>query len=309
MKMVFLGTPDFAVPTLERLHRDGHMVALAVSQPDRPAGRGLAVRPTPVRAAAERLGIPVWQPEDVNLPDSLERIAAVAPDVIVVAAFGQYLKKKLRELAPRGCLNVHASLLPKLRGAAPISRAIMEGHATAGVTIMKVEARMDAGAMFLREEIPLGPDTTAGDLHDRLAALGAGLMSRTLRMLEEGAIIPAPQDEAAATHAPKILTEERRVDWNGIAEEVDRRIRGLSPSPGAYTFFRGKRIVLLRSVAGAGGGAGSPGTICPAGDAGFEVVAGNGTVRVLEVLPEGKRPMGAEEWLRGAKPSVGERFE
>lgn len=309
MKIVFLGTPDFAVPTLEKLHAEGHQIPLAISQPDRPAGRGQKVRPTPVAAKAAALGIPVYQPEDVNTEESLERISAHKPDIIVVAAFGQFLKKRFRELAPRGCINVHASLLPKLRGAAPINRAVMEGHPAAGVTIMNIEAKMDAGDMYLRGEIPIGPETTAGELHDQLSIIGADLMVATLRRIEAGTITPVPQNAAEATHAPKITPEERRIDWTLPAETVDRKIRGLSPAPGAFTFYKGTRLQILRSRLAGNAARKPPGTVTALADGYFEVSAENGTVAVLEVRAEGKKTMNAAEWGRGTRIQIGDIFE
>ena len=309
MKIVFLGTPEFAVPTLEKLHAEGHLILLAVSQPDRPAGRGQKVRPTPVAAKAAALGMPVYQPEDVNSDDSLEKIGALTPDVIVVAAFGQFLRKRFRELAPRGCLNVHASLLPKLRGAAPINRAVMEGHPSAGVTIMGIAAKMDAGDMYLKGETPIGPETTAGELHDRLALNGADLMAETLRRIEAGTIIPVPQDGAEATHAPKIAPEERRIDWALPAEIVDRKIRGLSPAPGAFTFYKGTRLQILRTRLAQRAGREAPGTVTAVAPGHFEVSAANGTVAVLEVRAEGKKAMTAAEWGRGTRITIGDILE
>ncbi|MBI5637009.1 MAG: methionyl-tRNA formyltransferase [Nitrospinae bacterium] len=309
MKIIFLGTPEFAVPTLEKLHAEGHKILLAVSQPDRPAGRGQKVRPTPVAVKAAALEIPVYQPEDVNAEEALKKIGALKPDVIVVAAFGQFLKKRFRELAPRGCLNVHASLLPKLRGAAPINRAVMGGHTTAGVTIMKIEAKMDTGDMYLRGEAPIGPETTAGELHDRLAVIGANLMAETLRRIEAGTIYPVPQNEAEATHAPKIAPEERRIDWSLPATAVDQKIRGLSPAPGAFTFYKGARLQILRSHLAAEGARKASGTVTALKSGYFEVSAGNGTVALLEVRAEGKKAMNAAEWARGARIQIGDLFE
>lgn len=309
MRIIFLGTPDFAVPTLEKLHAEGHQMLLAISQPDRPAGRGQKVRPTPVAAKAAALGIPVYQPEDVNTEESLKIISSHKPDVIVVAAFGQFLKKRFRELAPRGCLNVHASLLPKLRGAAPINRAVMEGHPSAGVTIMNIEAKMDAGDMYLKGETPIGPETTAGELHNQLSVMGADLMARTLRRIEEGSITAAPQNAAEATHAPKITPEERRIDWTLPAETVDRKIRGLSPAPGAFTFYKGTRLQILRSRLAGNAPSKAPGTVTALEPAHFEVSAGNGTVAILEVRAEGKKTMNAAEWGRGTRIQIGDFFD
>ncbi len=298
MKTVFLGTPEIAVPTLDRLFSDGHEMLLAVSQPDRPAGRGRKTAPTPVKKRATALGIPVLQFDDVNAPEALVEIRRQNPDVIVVVAFGQLLKRELLETPPFGCVNLHASLLPLLRGAAPISRAVMEGLPFTGLTTMRMTRRMDAGEIYLKsEKIPIGPRTTSGDLEAEMKTVGAVLMSETIRRLGTGTLTPVPQDESLATFAKKIEALERKIDWSLPAEVVDRRIRGLSPNHAAYTFFKGNRLQILRSELCAGAGA-APGTILSED---LEVGAGNGRLRILEVRPEGKNAMTASEWARGAR--------
>jgi len=309
MKIVFLGTPQIAVPTMEKLLSHGHELLLAVSQPDRPSGRGRKLLPTPVKKRALELGIPAYQPPNVNSGESVEKLRALAPDAIVVVAFGQILKESLLELPPYGCINLHASLLPLLRGAAPINRAIMDGHAITGITTMKMNRRMDAGEIYLRAEIPIGPTTTAGDLHDAVMVQGAELTAETLRRISAGDVTPVPQDDAKATFAPKINPAERELDWTGDADTLDRKIRGLSPSPGAYTFFRGKRLLILRSTVEPGGMNVAPGSVRVCGPERLEVGAGNGRLVLFEVCPEGKKPMPAAVWVRGARIGDNDRFE
>ncbi|MBI5178841.1 MAG: methionyl-tRNA formyltransferase [Nitrospinae bacterium] len=308
MNIVFLGTPRIAVPTMEKLHAAGHNILLAVSQPDRPSGRGQKTVPTPVKQKAVELGIPVFQPENVNAPEAVQRIAALRPDIIVVVAFGQILKQTLLDVPPKGCVNLHASLLPLLRGAAPINRAIMEGHMITGVATMKMDRRMDAGGIYLNSEIPIGTRMTAGELHDAVMTTGAALMGETLRRIDAEDFEPIPQDESGATFAPKITPEERPVDWGRPAEQIDRQIRGLSPSPAAFTFFGGKRILLLRSNLGDANNSLPPGTVGSVPE-GLAVGTGNGTVWLLEVRPEGKKAMQATDWSRGVRLSATSRFE
>ncbi|GMT42067.1 MAG: methionyl-tRNA formyltransferase [bacterium] len=310
MKIVFLGTPDFAVPTLERLRSAGHEIVLVISQPDREAGRGRKVRPTPVKRKAADLGLAVDQPEDVNSPLMLSKIESLRPDVIVVAAFGQYLKKKLRDLAPHGCINLHSSLLPKLRGAAPIQRAIIDGFDVTGVTTMKIAQKMDAGDMLLSTRVEIAPKMTAGELHDLLASAGADLMAETLEKLANGNINTIVQDNDKATYAPKIEPRERKIDWTQSAIAIDRKVRGFSPVPGACTFFGNKRLTLMRSLVGKDGPAAEaePATILGVEADHLVVQTGNGTLCVHEIKQEGKSTMNAAAWARGARVSAGQKF-
>jgi methionyl-tRNA formyltransferase len=315
MKIVYMGTPEFAVPTLKALHGSGFEISLVVTQPDRQAGRGKKEKPTAVKTAAIELGLQVYQPEDVNIDESIEKIASAEPDFIAVVAFGQILKKNLLNLPKTACVNLHGSLLPLLRGAAPIHRSIMEGLAETGITTMMMARRMDAGDMLLKETLPIEPETTTGDLHDSLAEMGGPLMAKTLKLLAKGEITPEPQNEDNATYAPKIEPAEREIDWSLDAVTIDRKIRGLAPSPGAYTWFRGKRVILLGSRLVEGGrplGApsirGAPGTLYISDSNRLEVTAQSGRLSIPEIRQEGKKAMPGIDWANGARLEEGETF-
>ncbi|MFQ5431721.1 MAG: methionyl-tRNA formyltransferase [Nitrospinota bacterium] len=310
MKLVFLGTPEFAVPTLDKLPRYGHDLRLVVTQPDRPSGRGQKFHASPVKERALKLKLPVYQPEDVNSEESLKKIASCGPDVIVVVAFGQYLKKKLRAIPHLGCLNLHPSLLPKLRGAAPIQRAVMEGYNLSGVSTFRIEKEMDAGSIYLAAPMPIGEMTTAGELHDLLKMFGAELVCATLDRFTKGERKLTPQNNDEATYAPKIGPNEQEIDWTQDAEVIDRKIRGLSPLPGAFTHFRGKRILLLRSsIGGFEVDDVLPGAIVNVRSNYVEVKTGNGTVALYELKPEGKGAMSSGEWSKGMRINKMECFE
>ncbi len=306
LRVIFMGSPAFAVPSLERLLADGHAIPLVVTQPDRPAGRGQHVRPPSVKVAAGRHSLPVLQPEKLSQPDVLTSLAAPKPDVIAVAAFGQYLPRALRELPPLGCVNVHASLLPKYRGAAPIAWALIRGDTETGVTIMQVTEGMDAGPMLLRRAIPIAPEDNAGTLHDRLATLGASVLSDALAMLARGDGVWIPQDDAQATLAPKLRDEDCRLELAGDPAAFVNRVRGLTPAPGAYLPWGGQRLKVLGSQVRSNSG--PPGTIL--GMDGQAIVCGTGTgsVALLEVQPEGKRRMTGAEFARGQHLQVGGRL-
>ncbi len=299
LRVVFMGSPAFAVPTLTRLLSDGHTLALVVTQPDRPAGRGQALRPPPVKVAAERHGLPFLQPEKLNDPTVLSALANARPDVIAVIAFGQFLPRAVRELPPLGCVNVHASLLPKYRGAAPINWALITGEAETGVTVMRVEGGMDTGAMLLQRTIPIAPEDDAGTLHDRLADFGAAVLSDALRILARGEAVWTPQNDAEATQAPKIRDEDCRLDLTGDPALFVNRVRGLSPAPGAYFLWRGRRLKVLRAEKRHEPG--PPGTILRVEDQALVCGTGAGAVALVEVQPEGKRRMTGAEFARGQR--------
>jgi methionyl-tRNA formyltransferase len=300
MRIVFMGTPDFSVPALDALVRAGHEIACVYCQPPRPAGRGKKDRPSPVQRRAEALGLPVRHPASLKSPPEQAEFAALGADVGVVVAYGLILPQAVLDAPAHGCLNIHASLLPRWRGAAPIQRAIMAGDAETGVCIMQMEAGLDTGPVLLRRALAIGPEETAGDLHDRLSALGSAAIVDALRDLST--LTPEPQPEDGVTYAQKIDKAEARIDWNRDAVEIDRTIRGLSPFPGAWTIADGKRVKLLRSRLVEGTGA--PGTLL----ADAKIACGLDAVHLIEVQPEGKSPMSSEEWLRGARLQPGTRL-
>ncbi|WP_420857465.1 methionyl-tRNA formyltransferase [Marivivens marinus] len=291
MRVVFMGTPEFSVPVLEALVDAGHDVVCVYSQPPRPAGRGKKDRPSPVQARAEALGLPVRHPLNFKDPAEVQAFAALRADLAVVVAYGLILPQAVLNAPARGCLNIHASLLPRWRGAAPIHRAIMAGDAETGVCIMQMEAGLDTGPVLLRKATPIGPEETTGELHDRLSALGATAIVEALERLPD--LTPEPQPEAGVTYAAKIDKAEAAIDWTRPAEEVSRLIRGLSPFPGAWTLINGERVKFhgARVVPGQG----APGAVL----GGFTVACGAGAVEITRVQREGKRAMPAEEVLRG----------
>jgi methionyl-tRNA formyltransferase len=306
MRIVFMGSPDFAVPSLDRLVKGGHAVALVVTQPDRPAGRGHALRPPPVKRAAERHGLPLTQPEQASEGTFLAALREAHPELIVVVAFGQFLPRAVRELPPLGCVNVHASLLPKFRGAAPIHRALMAGETETGVSIMRVEKRMDAGPVLLQRASPIFPEDDAGSLHDRLAALGADTLACALQIIAAGDGTWIPQDPSRVSMAPKLEDVDCRTDLAGDPVTLVNRIRGLSPAPGAYLVLtNGRRLRLLKAQARQG--AGPPGVILEIDETAIVLGTGEGSVALLDVQLEGKRRMTGAEFARGQRLHVGMR--
>jgi methionyl-tRNA formyltransferase len=306
LRVVFMGSPAFAVPSLARLLDDGHALALVVTQPDRPAGRGQALRPPPVKPAVERYGLPLLQPEKINGPTVLSALAAARPDVIAVVAFGQFLPRAVRELPPLGCVNVHASLLPKYRGAAPINWALIRGEAETGVTIMRVEEGMDTGAILLQRAIPIAPEDDAGRLHDRLADLGAAALADAFQVLARGEAVWVPQDDAQATQAPKIRDEDCRLALLGDPAPIVNRVRGLSPYPGAYLLCSGQRLKVLRAETR--DEIGLPGAILRIQDQALVCGTGAGALALLEVQPSGRRRMTGAEFARGQRLDPGDRL-
>ena len=290
MRVVFMGTPDFSVPVLDALAAR-HQVVCVYCQPPRPAGRGKKDRPSPVQARAEALGLPVRHPVSLRTPEAQADFAALGADVAVVVAYGLILPPAILAAPAKGCLNIHASLLPRWRGAAPIHRAIMAGDAETGVCIMQMDAGLDTGPVLLRRAIAIGPGETTAELHDRLSALGAAAIIEALDHLDS--LVPEPQPADGVTYAQKIDKAEAQVDFSRPAPEVDRQIRGLSPFPGAWVQVDGERLKLLRSRVVDGQGA--PGTVL----GGLTVACGSGAVDITLAQREGKRPMGADELLRG----------
>ena len=306
LRVAFLGSPAFAVPSLTRLLEDGHTLALVMTQPDRPAGRGQALRPPPVKLAAQKHGLPLLQPEKLNEASVLSALADARPDVIAVTAFGQFLPRAVRDLPPLGCVNVHASLLPRYRGAAPINWALIKGEAETGVTIMRVEEGMDTGAMLLQRAIPIGAEEDVGRLHDRLADLGAAALADALQILARGEAVWTPQNEAEATQAPKIRDEDCRLDLMGDPACLVNRVRGLSPAPGAYLLWSGQRLKVLRAERRHE--AGPPGTILRIEGQALVCGTGAGAVALGEVQLEGRRRMTGAEFARGQRLQAGGRF-
>ncbi len=314
MRVLFWGTPDFAIPSLRALVGEGHEVVGVVTQPDRPSGRGRALRPPPVKLAALEEDVPVLQPERPRGDAFLEELRRLGPEISVVVAYGQILRREVLELPPLGSINVHASLLPELRGAAPINWAIIRGHEATGVTIMRMVERMDAGPILFQIREPIGRDERAGDLWARLSEVGAAALVEALALLEVGVLDSVEQDESRATYAPKIGRDEARIDWSLEAAAVDRWIRGLDPVPGGWTTWRRDEVKVYRPLPVPEHAHGfEPGTILEADASdptqGLFVACGAGAVYVREVKPGGKRRMTSAEWVRGRGPETGERFE
>jgi methionyl-tRNA formyltransferase len=308
LRIIFMGTPEFSVPTLTALAEAGHELAAVYTQPPRPAGRrGLDLTPSPVQREAERLGVPVRCPTTLKDKAGQEAFVALGADVAVVVAYGLLLPRAVLEAPRLGCFNGHASLLPRWRGAAPIHRAVMAGDAATGMMVMKMDEGLDTGPVAMTALLPIGPDETTGELHDRLSTAGAALMVEAMAALEAGRLALAPQADAGVTYASKIDKAETRIDWSLPATEVHNRIRGLSPFPGAWCEFeaggRRERLKLLRSTMGEGKG--EPGTVL---DDGLTVACGGGAVRLVEVQRAGGRPVEAVEFLRGAKLARGDRL-
>jgi methionyl-tRNA formyltransferase len=308
LRLIFMGTPDFAVPTLNEIVARGHEVVAVYTRAPKPAGRrGLELTPSAVEFEARRLGLAVLSPSTLRDAEAAEAFAAHRADAAVVVACGLILPEPVLAAVRLGCFNVHASLLPRWRGAAPINRAIMEGDPESGVTVMQMEAGLDTGPIALMAKVPIGPDTTAGELHDRLAALGARLMGRALDDLERGALPRQPQPEAGVTYAAKLDRAETRIDWQRPWHDVHNNIRGLSPFPGAWFELplAGKpvRVKVLRTTQGQGGG--TPGTVL---DDRLTIACGEGAIRIVELQRAGARAMAAEEFLRGSPLEPGLRL-
>ncbi|MGD9862134.1 MAG: methionyl-tRNA formyltransferase [Pseudodonghicola sp.] len=298
MRIIFMGTPDFSVPVLDALVGAGHEVAAVYCQPPRPAGRGKKDRPSPVQARAEALGLPVRHPVSLKGAEAQAEFAALDADVAVVVAYGLILPQAVLDAPAKGCLNIHASLLPRWRGAAPIHRAIMAGDAETGVCIMQMEAGLDTGPVLLREATPIGAEETTDQLHDRLSAMGARLILEALDRLDD--LTPQPQPDEGVTYAAKIDKAEAQIDWTRPAAEVDRKIRGLSPFPGAWCEIGGERVKLLASRETEG--AGRPGEVQ---DNALTVACGKGAVQLTRLQMAGKGAQDADVFLRGRPVPAG----
>ncbi len=305
LRVVFMGTPEFSVPSLGAL-ADSERVTLAVTNPDRPSGRGQALSAPPVKVEAVRRGIPVFQPEKAKAPESVARIAAERPELIVVVAYGHILPPSILSIPEHGCINVHASLLPKYRGAAPINWAIARGETTTGVTIMRMDAGMDTGPMLHVRTIAIGEDDTAGTMFPKLAALGAAALGEALRRLHDGTLAETPQDNAQATYAPMLKKEHGLIDWGRPARDVRDLVRGMSPWPSAYAIHAGRTLKVVAATVV--DGAGAPGDIAAVGKDGIVVACGQGALRLDRVQPEGGTAMSAWAYAQGRRIAKGDRL-
>ncbi len=303
-RIVFMGSPEFAIPSLEALAR-AHQVAGVVTQPDRPAGRGSRLQPPPVKRAAQASGLPVYQPESLRTPDALGQLAAWQPEVVVVAAFGQILPPAVLDLPPHGCLNLHASLLPRWRGPAPIAAAILAGDGVTGVTVMRMDEGVDTGPILAQREEPIRPDDTTGSLSRRLALLAAELIVEILPPYLSGQLSPQPQPEEGITYCRPLKKGDGQLDWGRGAIELDRQVRATDPWPGAYTTWRGQQLKVLRAAPLPDWrGNLRPGTVFPLGK-GAAVATGEGALQLLEVQRAGKKPLPIEAFLRGQQDFIG----
>jgi methionyl-tRNA formyltransferase len=308
MRVVFLGSGSFAIPSLEALRAAGHEVVAVVTQPDREKGRGRELAPPPVKPVAVARGLAVIQPVRIKAPEALETLRAFRPDVQVVVAYGQILPRAVIDLAPLGTVNVHGSLLPRYRGAAPVQWAILNGEAETGVSTMLIDEGMDTGPILLTRATPIGKDEVAPSLEGRLAGMGAELLVETLAGLEQGTLRPTPQDDALASYARIIRKEDGRLDWTQPALALERRVRALQPWPGTFTTFGGRQLKVLSALA-EGPVRGEPGTIVEAGSDGLGVACGDGRrLRLVEVQPESRRPMAAAAFVAGARIEPGARL-
>jgi methionyl-tRNA formyltransferase len=309
VRVVFLGSGSFAIPSLEALLDAGHEVAALVTQPDREKGRGQGLAPPPTKPVAEARGIPVLQPRRVREPEAQEALRRLAPELQVVVAFGQILPRSVIDIPPRGTVNVHASLLPGLRGAAPIQWAVANGEAETGVTTMLIDEGLDTGPTLLSRATPIGPEETAAELEPRLARMGAELLLETVRGLVDGSVVPVPQDHSRATLAPLLKKEDGRIDWTAPAARVVARARGFHPWPGAFTAHEGRLVKAIRvREADALAAVADPGTVTGVGPDGVTVACGGGSaVRLVQVQPESRRAMPAAAWAAGARQRPGAR--
>lgn len=307
MRLIFAGTPEFAAQALAALIAAGHEIALVLTQPDRPAGRGMKLKASPVKELALKHGLPVAQPERLRAPESWAPIGAAGADLMIVAAYGLILPQGVLDIPRLGCANIHASLLPRWRGAAPIQRAIEAGDAETGITLMQMDAGLDTGAMLSRTPLPIAADDTAGSLHDKLAELGAREIVALLPRLQAGEVQAVAQDAALATYAKKIGKDDAAIAWQRSAAEIDRQIRAFNPVPGAYALWQGEAIKLWRARPAPGRG--MPGEIIGISRAAIGVACGDGAVELLELQKAGAKRLPAEAFLAGHPVQVGQRFD
>ena len=308
MRIVFMGTPEFAVPSLEALLKSDDEVVGVVTQPDRPKGRGHELAPPPIKLLAQQIGVPILQPLKIRTPDFLDTLAGWKPDLIAVTAFGRILHAPILNLPPMGCVNVHGSLLPKYRGAAPVQWAVINGETETGITTMLMDEGMDTGAMLLQERIPISPDDTAGTLAPRLASLGGRLLVETISRLKADTIVSRTQDHAQATLAPLLKKEDGAIDWTADARSIADRIRGLSPWPGAYTFYGQERWNIWKAAVAQEPAQEQPGTLLAATKQSLKVATGRGVLELLEIQAANSKRMSAAQFLAGHRINPGEQL-
>ncbi len=307
-RLIFMGTPDFAVPSLKKLLDNNEEVVAVFTQPDRPKGRGQRLAHSPVKETALTHGLPIVQPNSLKDPEVRETLSAYDPDLLIVVAYGLILPQAVLDIPIWGSINVHASLLPKLRGAAPIQWALISGEKETGVTTMRLDAGLDTGDLLLQETIPISTSDTAQTLHDRLAELGAGLLFKTLQSLRAGTLQAQPQDPEQASYAPPLTKSLGRIDWRLSAQELDFLVRGLTPWPRAFTFLQGKRLIIHRAQPLEEWASGEPGTIGSFENAQIQVLTGRGTLSLSEVQLEGHRRLSSQDFLIGYPLRVGEKL-
>ena len=314
MRIIFMGTPEFAVPVLESLINSRHEVVAAVTQPDRPKGRGKNMQFSPVKECALAHNIPVMQPVNVSVPEVIDELRAYEPELIVVVAFGQFVTKKIREMPKYGCINVHASLLPKYRGAGPIQWAVINGEKESGVTTMYMCREIDKGDMLLKDTVTLDPKETGDSLHDKLSMMGGPLLLRTIDQLEDGSAVRIPQCEEESTYAPKLEKTMGNIDWTMDADRIERLVRGLNSWPGTFTKIHGKTVkiwdcdVVRQETLTENQAAATPGTVIVSEKDQLIVKAGNGALSLRMLQPEGKKNMTVDAYLRGYPIAQGELF-
>lgn len=301
MRIVFMGTPDFAVPSLVSLYENGYNISLVVTQMDKPKGRGKKVRPTPVKEKALELGLEVYQPDSVNSTESINRLSEISPDCIVVAAYGQILKKDILNLPQHNCINIHASLLPKYRGAAPINWAIINGEKETGITIMKMEEGLDTGDMLKFEAIPIEDEDDFESIHDKLSQLGGRLIVETLMDIEKGNIASIPQDDELSSYAPKISKETGKIDWNKNGNNIINLVRGLKPWPSAYMVYKGEKVKIHKAKRVEKFSQEDNGVIVKVSDSGIYVNCSDSSIVIEELQFPGKKKLSVSQYLKGNK--------
>ena len=303
MKIIFMGTPEFAVPSLRALIESGEDIVAVVTQPDKPKGRGLEIVLPPTKVLAEKHGIPVLQPAKIKTEEFFNELKKFSADLICVTAYGKILPKNILDLPPHGCINVHASLLPKYRGAAPINWAIIRGEKVTGITTMKMDEGMDTGDMLLKEEVPIDDEDTGDTLSEKLSEIGARLLIETIRLLKEGKLNPIPQDHSQATYAPMLKKEDGKIDWQKSAEEIRNLIRGALPWPGSYTNLEGKLLKIYKVRLA--GGEGKPGEVIKSESGILRVATGKGALDILKLQIEGGKKLETQVFLRGRRIEEG----